>query len=457
MFKFLRFGPLFIGTILLVSASLGCSFWFFYSFLDTGSSNQMMLNIEWFQVPLLPVVAGAVGCGAQLFVYSFTANLTHVKDLLFKAVLILISVMTIGLSMFSTYSTLISFLENKSNAMSHHEFVSEQRQKIIESRASDMSINSTSAEQAISDKYRTQSKGLTDVNESLREKQLNELSNLSTTAVNKASPLDGLVRVVGSDSMVSTLFCAWLAITFDLLPILGISLLGRLAMGFQREKLAANLVSHGRTEINENTDELPNIDTVATSNERKELVGSTANLLATKNIQKNVNVQVPDDKTVEELNKLGKENDENALHQNLTRGRTHKKDVLPTSMDKNTQPDPHNRILQEIIDKKSIFSDIPADYQKVPIGEIPTEILYPIITKYLSEGAIPISYSGVIEFTGLSKWKVQQYFTKAVEEGFLVNKTKENIEAGYGFSKKVRYHIKRDADLEGVVSECQRW
>lgn len=454
MFKFLRFGPLFIGTILLVSASLGCSFWFFYSFLDAGSSNQMILSVMWFQLPLLPVVAGCVGCGAQLFVYSFAANLTHVKDLFFKGVLILISIMTIGLSMFSTYSTLISFLENKSHAMSHHEFVSEQRQKIIESRASDMSINSVSAEQAISDKYRTQSKGLTETNEALRAKQLNELSNLSVTSANKASPLDGLVRVVGNDSIVSTLFCAWLAITFDLLPILGISLLGRLAMSDQREELEPSLLSHGRTGTKEATNELPNTDTVGTPNKRKDLEDSVADLLVTKKTQKEVGVRLAEDKMIGEINTPVRKNDESTILQNSVND---KKDDLPVSMDKITQSDSHNRVIQEIIDKKSIYSDIPADFQKVSVGDIPTEILYPIITKYLSEGAIPISYSGVIEFTGLSKWKVQQYFTKAVEEGFLVNKTKENIEAGYEFSKKVRYHIKRDVDLEGVVSECQRW
>lgn len=456
MFKFLRFGPLFVGTILLVSASLGCSFWFFYSFLDAGSSNQMILSVMWFQLPLLPVVAGCVGCGAQLFVYSFAANLTHVRDLLFKGILILISVMTIGLSMFSTYSTLISFLENKSHAMSHQEFVSEQRQKIIESRASDMSINSVSAEQAISDKYRTQSKGLTETNEALRAKQLNELSNLSVTSANKASPLDGLVRVVGNDSMVSTLFCAWLAITFDLLPILGISLLGRLAMSYQREELAPKLLSHRRTDTKEATGELSNIDTVGTSNERKDLVSSVADLLVTKKTQKEVGVRVADDKTVGEVNTPARNSDEKTLLHNSVSGGANKT-ALPASMDEITQSDSHNRVIQEIINKKTIYSDIPADYQKASVGDIPTEILYPIITKCLSEGAIPISYSGVIEFTGLSKWKVQQYFTKAVEEGFLVNKTKENIEAGYEFSKKVRYHIKRDVDLEGVVSECQRW
>lgn len=418
----------------------------------------MAISLLGIKMPVLPVVAGCVGCGAQLFVYSFAANLSYIKDIFFKCLLIVISTMTIGLSMFIAYSTLISFLETKSKTMAHSEFASTQKQKIIESRSSDMNINSLSAEQAISDKYRTQSKELTESNEALRAQQLEELSKLTTETRHAASPLDGLVRVVGYDGFVSALFCAWLAITFDLLPILGMSLLGRLAVD-RAAKSEQEHLSDGRTKNHD-------VHAFSLKNEKqpgelmRERVDPVENDLKVESLTFKKTNGIPL-KSVETLQ---------ARTQSIVvspSGGTNRepktkasKPQTARSMDETTQEqdaEPPNRVIQDILDKKPIYSDLDVEYQKTPVGDVPTEVLYPIITKYLSEEAIPLSYAGVGEFTGLSKWKVQQYFTKAVEEGFLVNKTQENVDAGYEFSKTVRYHIKRDIDLEAVLDECQQW
>lgn len=440
MITFLRFGPLFLGTVILVIASLGWSFWFFYSFLNNGDSDQILVGLFGRQLPVIPMAAGCVGCGAQLFVYSFAANLGHIKDHFFKWLLICVSSTTIGLSMFSTYSTLTSFLEAKSQTVTRSEFVSSQKLRIIESRNSDLNTNSAAAEQAISDKYRTQSKALTESNEALRQRQLEELDRLADEETPRASPLDGLIRVAGKEGLVSALFCAWLAITFDLLPILGISLLSRLSLD---RKINQEALSHGGT-ASQYVYEMPITQTSSPVQTERGPTDASKPV----NVEERLAESAPR-APHEHLASANKIHFQYETHSGSTR-----------SMGENTQTDEKsvpNRAIQEILDKKPVFLDLSSEFQKTPIGDVPTDILYPIITKYLSEGAVPLSYAGVADFTGLSKWKVQQYFTKAVEEGFLVNKTQKNVDAGYEFSKTIRYHIKRNIDLEAVINDCQRW
>jgi hypothetical protein len=439
MITFLRYGPLTVGTLLLISASLGCSFWFFYSFLYSAEAEQRLLSIFGLELPLLPMVAGLVGCGAQLFVYSFAANLVLLKGFVFKSLLILISTLTIGLSMFSTYSTLVSFLEQKSQEVQATTFIAEQRRALIASRNADIGISSQSAERAVGDNYRTQGSGIVAANEELRKRQLEELSQLQEVSGigATASPLDGLVRVVGDSRSVSALFCAWLAITFDLLPILGISLIGRTA---QRKPEPPE---QGQSVVASNTSEVTPSSATSAPGDNSEAL----------ELERRAGEARLSDGTTTESPEL--EIEAAPAPMLMAEGRHPK---ASCSLDENTyDQEPANRMFKQIVDKAPIYSELPEAYQGTDVAEIPTAVIYPVISRFLFDGSIPMSYAGVMSFTGLSKWKVQQYFAKAVESGFLVNKTPENERAGYRFSKTVRYHLRRGVEVASVEEDCVRW
>lgn len=288
---FIRFVPLLFGIALLISASLGCSFWFYYSFFETEPGSQGSFNAFGYSFPTLPFVAGCIGCAAQLFVYSFTANLVYVKEPLFKGVLILISTLTLALTALCAYSTLIAYFESKSAHLTSADLIAQQKMKVLESRSADIATISRAADQAATDRYRTQSKTFASDNERLRLQQLADIETIAHQKEKPASPLDGLIRIVGHQSLVPKIYCAWLAITFDLLPILGISLLSRL----RKQSIEQRQV---RVVSNRSTDE-PRLNTNGETIERPQFeirvdVGANSSVRPTSGVAQSTFVQNTD-------------------------------------------------------------------------------------------------------------------------------------------------------------------
>jgi hypothetical protein len=67
------------------------------------------------------------------------------------------------------------------------------------------------------------------MNSEIREKDEDLLIRLDEQQKQKrdASPLDGLVYVTGSSELAMIIFCAWLAIMFDMLPVIAIGVISR--------------------------------------------------------------------------------------------------------------------------------------------------------------------------------------------------------------------------------------
>ncbi|MFC1353961.1 MAG: hypothetical protein G8D89_16410 [gamma proteobacterium symbiont of Clathrolucina costata] len=204
-----KWATLGLGTLITVAVSLACSYWFFYSLM--GSTGYQAVG------------AGIAGCAIQLFGYGFAAKFLPLKT---SARVILCSV-PLALSMFSTYSALYGYLSKEKEV--EHLATKEQQLivNILEQSAQDKQIAASAAQQGVSEAYRTQAKGFLQFNDESRDKDERLLDRLSEhkEETAQASPLDGLVRVTGDSELTTIIFCAWLAIMFDILPVIAISVM----------------------------------------------------------------------------------------------------------------------------------------------------------------------------------------------------------------------------------------
>lgn len=406
MFTIFRRLSLVSGIVLLIGASLGCSFWFYYSFFDGATASPHSFTIYGISLHTLPVVAGLVGCGAQLFVYAFIGNVTRVDGVGFKLVLITVSILTMALTIVSTYSTLTSMLLQKETAATRNGYFEEQKRQIIESRSRDMDTLSTAANQAVRDRYRSQGKQNAESNEQLRREQLLLLEQLSSDSKSstKATPIDSLVKLFGDNERAKNYFCIWIAVMFELLPILGIAMQGKL-------------------------------EKVATLNTRRF------------------------ESIAMERNKASKKPPpppQPASTKNETYQPIKNSPIVPLQHNQNTPDRPP--VISESFDASRFLTDKPLVYRKLKpehqnqsVDEIDDDVLYPVIIQSLYEKDIPLSYAGVREFTGLSKWKVQRFFHKVTEDRIIVNRSDWAVEQGYTFSKLTRYHLNRDYNVNDAL------
>ncbi len=86
------------ATLIAVSVSLACSYWFFYSLFD-GHGYEA-------------IAAGLAGCAIQIFSYGFSQYLTRAKWYTLP-LWAMLCIMPLLLSIFSTYTTIYSYLEVK--------------------------------------------------------------------------------------------------------------------------------------------------------------------------------------------------------------------------------------------------------------------------------------------------------------------------------------------------------
>lgn len=212
MIKYLyTFITLGIGTVITVLVSLACSYWFFYSLMGSGGYQS--------------IGAGIAGCAIQLFGYGFAASFLKIN----KIVRVVLCSVPLALSMLSSYSALYGYLsKEKVDGL-----VASKKESVIfdilEQSAKDKEIAASAAKQGVGDSYRTQAKSFLEMNSETREKDEHLLIKLDEQQEQKrdASPLDGLVYVTGSSELAMILFCAWLAIMFDMLPVIAIGVISR--------------------------------------------------------------------------------------------------------------------------------------------------------------------------------------------------------------------------------------
>lgn len=200
-----------LGTAITVLVSLGCSYWFFFSLMGGEG--------------LQAIGAGIAGCAIQLFGYGFAVSYLG----LHRAFQLVLCIVPLALSMLSTYSALYGFLSHKQAMVD----VDRQQQtvvlKILEQSAKDKALAAAAAEQGIGEQYRTQAKKFLELNDQARAKDEALLERLEgqQTQAGRATPLDGLVNVTGDSRLTTIIFCAWLALMFDLLPVIAIASLSR--------------------------------------------------------------------------------------------------------------------------------------------------------------------------------------------------------------------------------------
>gem|GEM_PF-418736 len=249
-----------LGCLILMLASIACTGWFFYSWLGG-----------------VPGIVGAgVGCAVQLMAYGFSGVIVHQKGGALKFVLTSLIASALALSVLSSYATLngyFSALQAQSEAKAAQaakkeraiQAALEQRMQLMESMSRDVKIGSQAADQGLGDKYRTQANQFLQNNAATRDEMVAQIEQvealaqsdlLTETEAKEASPIDGLSGVLGSQSSVIVILCIWLALMFDALPIVGITLFESRAKKKKEEKaqaaMQAQAVMQSQTESVQN-------------------------------------------------------------------------------------------------------------------------------------------------------------------------------------------------------------
>ncbi|BFM18831.1 hypothetical protein R50073_50140 (plasmid) [Maricurvus nonylphenolicus] len=333
-----KWGTLGVATAVAISVSLACSFWFFFSLMG-GEGPQA-------------IGAGIAGCTLQIFGYGFAASFLKVNPL----ARFMLCAMPLALSMFSSYSAIYGFLSHEQEAKSGQNKKTEMVYQMLEQSAADKKTASEAASNGIKGKYKSMGKDLLASNERAMERDMQLLEKIDDPEPSsKASPLDGLVKVTGDASMTTILFCAWLAVLFDLLPVVAISVLSNST----RRKLI---------------DESLGMDVEVTETVHTDLKNNTVDT----EIAVHAQAQIQHEEQTQELDQV------------------HVEQVEPT---------------QSIEDKPAVKSQNKAAKQSD--GDYEETILK------LRQGMFEATYTGYSEFTGRSKWQAQNFFKRAQEDGYV--------------------------------------
>lgn len=333
-----KWGTLGVATAVAIAVSLACSFWFFFSLMG-GEGPQA-------------IGAGVAGCTLQIFGYGFAASFLKVNPL----ARLLLCAMPLALSMFSSYSAIYGFLSHEQEAKFGHDKKTEMVYQMLEQSAADKQTTSEAASNGIKGKYKSMGKELLASNERAMERDMQLLDKIDDPRPSsKASPLDGLVKVTGDASLTTILFCAWLAVLFDLLPVVAISVLSK---------------SSKRKLINE----LIDLDVQITETEHTDLLNNTVET----EIDVHAQAHIEHEKNPEELEQ--DKTDQIELNQSAE-----KKRVAKTQTKAAKQSD--------------------GDYEET--------------TLKLRQGLFEATYTGYCEFTGRSKWQAQNFFKRAQEDGYV--------------------------------------
>lgn len=203
-----------LATLIAVSVSLSCSFWFFYTLIGDGGYPS--------------IFAGLAGCTFQLFAYGFSSYILNIKRFYFIPIWFIFCLMPLLLPIFTTYTTLYGYINAGQQKIEKSEVRSQIILDMIEQNRAEASIIVEAAKQSVNERYRTQAERLLTNNKSKNSDNLALLDKLEETQSSvKTSPLDGLISVTGNSDLTKIVFCAWLSILFDILPVFAIATLSR--------------------------------------------------------------------------------------------------------------------------------------------------------------------------------------------------------------------------------------
>lgn len=333
-----KWGTLGVATAVAIAVSLACSFWFFFSLMG-GEGPQA-------------IGAGIAGCTLQIFGYGFAASFLKVNPL----ARFLLCAMPLALSMFSSYSAIYGFLSHEQEAKLGQNKKTEMVYQMLEQSANDKKTASEAASNGIKGKYKSMGKDLLASNERAMQRDMKLLDKIDDPEPSsKASPLDGLVKVTGDASLTTIIFCAWLAVLFDLLPVVAISVLSN---------------SKKRKDMNESLE----LDVELTETVHTDLKNNTVDTEIAVHAQARI------------------EHEEKPQEQ---------KQVQPEQIDDSQSAD--KKSAAKITNKAAKQSD--EDYEETILK--------------LRQGLFEATYTGYSEFTGRSKWQAQNFFKRAQEDGYV--------------------------------------
>lgn len=203
-----------LATTILVAVSLACSYWFFASIMPGGGISS--------------ILAGIAGCAVQIFAYGFSAHIANDSDS--RKFWVFVCVMPLLLSIFSTYTTLYGFINAAVEKDTRLNESAQAKRKVIEELIRDNRVARNAISQTNVDSIRKNTDTLEraiDVSSRSAQQDLQLLDKLDdqSTKVEEVTPLSGLIRVTGNSTYATNLLCIWLALLFDLLPVLAISIL----------------------------------------------------------------------------------------------------------------------------------------------------------------------------------------------------------------------------------------
>lgn len=200
-----------MGTIITVLVSLACSYWFFFS----------LMGGEGYQA----IGAGIAGCAIQLFGYGFAGSFLPIN----RFTRYFLCTIPLALSMICSYSALYGYLSKEQESQTLTSTKQALIVDLLEQSLKDKEIASSAAKQGVSEAFRSQAKSFLQFNDASREKDVELLEKLeqSETQTRKANPLDGLVKVTGDNHLTTVAFCGWLAVMFDILPVIAIGVISR--------------------------------------------------------------------------------------------------------------------------------------------------------------------------------------------------------------------------------------
>lgn len=366
------FFTLILATLISVAISMACSYWFFSSFMGEGYA---------------AIGAGIAGCAIQLFGYGFSASFIHINALL----RFLLCVIPLSLSMVCSYSALYAYLESHNeqakSASRHEQLVVE----ILKQSQSDRAVVTAAAQQSLKHGYRNQAREIIQKNDLARERDEKLLDKLATAEEKSArtSPLDGLIKLTGGAKWVTVVFCLWLAVMFDILPVIAISVVSR-GIKHPNHRDAVRLVPVAQTPsplVNEPV--VPVVD-VCLAPARPDPVVEISNS-ATEQLLQDVQPKC-----------LTIEDPQHALELTAPRDIKNK-----CSDDENSIANSSVEVAPGPNEAERLLSD--------------GEVLNPqtVIAAFIA-GDLEPSYRSVQEFTGWSRWVTQEFFKRCLRDNILV-------------------------------------
>lgn len=377
LYIFLTLG---IGTAITVVVSLACSYWFFSSLM--GSTGYQAIG------------AGIAGCAIQLFGYGFSASFLRVHTI-FRWMLCFIP---LALSMLCTYSALYGYLAIEKQQQALVGKKQEIILSMLEQSAKDREVNTAAAKQSLSQRYRSQAKAYLQSNEQARandEKLIEKLDSHGLTS-NRVTPLDGLVRITGDSELTTVAFCAWLAVLFDILPVIAIAIITRRgALKRQSEDVRAL----GPTE---SVDPINNLYGPVVIVEAVENVVNAAPAAPTELSERDIVSYAGDEGIGLELESdLERESNECSQGAHLNEASHY---LCPSK--------------RPFVEAQNIYFNA-VSQSTAPEEGSGASIAHEEVIVLLRNGTLKPNYKSVQEYTGWSQWKSQEFFKDCQEKGIL--------------------------------------